>query len=220
MSASGLISNRRGFLGAVAAVSGTFTGFVGSAEAATGERAASATPWDLSWADKVAKAKHRMIFDAAEVDDGTAIYNAWTWLRDYRDIYKADGDAAAVIVVRHLAMPIVLGDDVWSRLQLGMETKMKDMRTGADLLRNPFVNKKPEEGIALDDLIKRGVVVLGCSMALMNYVKKFAASEKIPEDEAHAKVTASLVPGVILMPSGIFAVSRAQDAGCHYMRSS
>jgi intracellular sulfur oxidation DsrE/DsrF family protein len=124
------------------------------------------------------------------------------------------------MVIRHAAMPIILGDDIWSRLQLGVETKMKDRATGADLLTNPFINKKREQGAAVDALIKRGVIVLGCNMALQNYVMKVAASEKISNDEARAKVAASLVPGVILMPSGIFAVSRAQEAGCHYMRSS
>jgi intracellular sulfur oxidation DsrE/DsrF family protein len=225
MSASNFTSDRRSFLGAVAAASGTLAaGLAPNAEAATKESAATAAPqtsqWDLSWADKIAKAKHRMVFDAGEVEDGTVLFNVWTWLRDYNDVYKADTDTAAVMVIRHFAMPIVLGHPIWSRLQLGVETKMKDRATGADLLRNPFIDKPPEQGATVDALIKRGVVVLACNMALMNYVFKYAASESISNDEARAKVIGSLVPGVILMPSGIFAVSRAQEAGCHYMRSS
>jgi intracellular sulfur oxidation DsrE/DsrF family protein len=221
MPASTLTSNRRGFLGAMAAVSGTLAaGFSADAKTGQEEPAANTTKWDMSWVDRIAAAKHRMVFDAGDVEEGTVLFNAWTWLRDYSDVYKASGDMAAVMVIRHLAMPIILGDDIWSRLQLGMETKMKDRASGADLLRNPFINKKPEDGAAVDALIKRGVIVLGCSMALANYVKKFSAAENISNEEAHAKVTASLTPGVILLPSGIFAVARAQEAGCHYMRSS
>ena len=147
-------------------------------------------------------------------------FNALTWLRDYKDVYKTEADMAAVMVIRHSAMPIILGDDIWSQLQLGMETKMKDRATGADLLANPFINKKPDDAAAIDAAIRRGVIVLGCNMALGNYVTKLSASEKISQDDARAKIMASLVPGVILMPSGIFAVARAQEAGCHYMRSS
>lgn len=221
MSVSTLTSNRRGFLGTLAAASGTrATGLGANAKTAQAAPATETTKWDMSWVTRVASAKHRMLFDAGDVEDGTVLFNAWTWLRDYKDIYNADSDMAAVMVIRHSAMPIILGDDIWSRLQLGMETKMKDRAGNADLLRNPFINKKPEEGAAVDALIKRGVIVLGCNMALGNYVMKLAASENISNEEARAKIMASLVPGVILMPSGIFAVGRAQEAGCHYMRSS
>ncbi len=216
MSASTQTSNRRVFLGAIAAASGTLAAGLGAnAKTAKAAPAAATSKWDLSWVNRIADAKHRMVFDAGEVDYGTVLFNTWTWLRDYKDVYSAEADMAAVMVIRHSAMPIILGDEIWSRLQLGMETKMKDRASGADLLRNPFINKKPEEAA-----IKRGVIVLGCNMALGNYVMKLAATERIPEDEARAKIIASLVPGVVLMPSGIFAVSRAQEAGCHYMRSS
>lgn len=217
-------SNRRGFLGVMAAASGTLAAAHGSDARAAAKTDPPPTPeaskWDLSWINRVAGAKHRMVFDAGEVDSGTVLFNAATWLRDYKDIYRAEADVAAVMVIRHSAMPIILGDDIWSRLQLGMETKMTDRATGRDLLVNPFTNKKPEDVAALDASIKRGVIVLGCNMALGNYVMKLAASEKIPEADARAKIMASLVPGVILVPSGIFGVARAQEAGCHYMRSS
>ena len=39
-------------------------------------------------------------------------------------------------------------------------------------------------------------------------------------EEARKTVLANLVPGVIVMPSGIFAVTRAQEAGCQYIRAS
>ncbi len=46
------------------------------------------------------------------------------------------------------------------------------------------------------------------------------AIQHLRDEIQDLRVVASLVPGVILMPSGIFAVARAQEAGCHYMRSS
>jgi hypothetical protein len=37
-------------------------------------------------------------------------------------------------------------------------------------------------------------------------------------DAALAEVRRNVIPGAYVMPNGIFAVSAAQDAGCHYMR--
>jgi intracellular sulfur oxidation DsrE/DsrF family protein len=39
-------------------------------------------------------------------------------------------------------------------------------------------------------------------------------------EDARAAVIAALVPGVIRMPSGVFAVMRAQEAGCQFVRST
>jgi hypothetical protein len=35
-----------------------------------------------------------------------------------------------------------------------------------------------------------------------------------------SEVRAGLVPGAILMPTGVFALVRAQNAGCAYMKGS
>jgi intracellular sulfur oxidation DsrE/DsrF family protein len=36
--------------------------------------------------------------------------------------------------------------------------------------------------------------------------------------EVKKEVYANFVPGTIVMPSGVFAIMRAQNAGCAYMR--
>ena len=41
--------------------------------------------------------------------------------------------------------------------------------------------------------------------------------DKLEWKEAEAKARTFFVPGVTLQPSGIFAVSRSQDAGCNYV---
>lgn len=47
-----------------------------------------------------------------------------------------------------------------------------------------------------------------------------AAAEASKRDVAEVKkeVFANLVPGTIVVPSGVFALMRAQNAGCAYMR--
>ena len=76
--------------------------------------------WDMSWLDRVERAKHRHVFDAPEVADGLALNHALLFFRGYADVYQtAEADMAAVVVFRHLGLPVVLNDDMWSRLKLG-----------------------------------------------------------------------------------------------------
>ena len=184
--------------------------------------------WDMSWADKIEKCKHRMVFDMPEFSDGIAFTNALTWLRGYNDVYKtADSEMGAVIVIRHQAIAAAVNDDLWSRFKLGERSKLKDPTTGESALRNPFVKIQAGDKFAailadggIDTLIARGVTVLCCNLALMRFAGQLAREASISQDEARAQVAASVVPGIIRQPSGIFAVSRAQEAGCHFIRST
>jgi intracellular sulfur oxidation DsrE/DsrF family protein len=47
-----------------------------------------------------------------------------------------------------------------------------------------------------------------------------AKADRVSPDAARATVLAHLVPGVVVMPNGIFAVTRAQEAGCRYIRAT
>jgi hypothetical protein len=218
--------NRRVFLGA-AAIASTALAAAALSDAPAAHAAAQGD-WDLSWATRVGRTKHRVIFDSTEIESGTALMNALLCLRDYGSVYKAtDGDMGVVIVVRHIALPMVFNDEMWARLKLGVSTKIKDPITGEDAVRNPFAHVKPgdktvlyDTGAAVDTLIGRGVIVLCCNMALLHFADMLAKAENIPADEAHKQLAANLIPGTILMPSGIFAAARAQEAGCHYIRST
>jgi hypothetical protein len=198
--------------------------------------------WDMSWLGRVERAKHRHVFDAPEVADGLALNHVNLVLRGYADVYQtSDADTAAIIVYRHAGLPAVLNDDMWSRLKLGERTKVKDPATNEFALRNPYLKVKPgdpnspasPEGgggggagggsgpmTGLDTLIGRGVIVLCCNLALMQHGGRLARAENLPIEEARTAVINALVPGVIRMPSGVFAVARAQEAGCHFLRST
>ncbi|MBI3567607.1 MAG: hypothetical protein HY084_05325 [Gemmatimonadetes bacterium] len=226
-------SNRRAFLATVAGGTAALAASIGATDLLAQGRGFPDYPapqggWDLSWADRVQQAKHRMVFDQPDVAEGLAETNALVYMMGYKDVYQAnDSDLGVVIVVRHAAIPVVLNDDMWARLKLGDETKMKDPTTGETAQRNPLVNLKPDDKHAalladggLDTLMKRGVTVLVCNLALMRFGGKLAKAANIPIEEARTTIAASLVPGCIRQPSGIFAVARAQEAGCHFLRST
>jgi hypothetical protein len=184
--------------------------------------------WDMSWVDRVQRARHRQVFDAPWMAEGMALTNAMVWLNGYSEVYKTtDADMAVVLVFRHKGLPVVLNDDMWARLKFADDDKLKDPTTGEPTRRNPFVNLKagdknlmtfPDGGV--DSLIARGAIVLCCNLALMRHAGALATAEGIPREKAQQAMIDSVLPGVIRMPSGVFATSRAEEAGCLFMRSS
>lgn len=185
--------------------------------------------WDMTWVDRV-QGQCRMVFDGPEVAEGTIFHQARSFLRGYTDVYGTkDGELGAVLVMRHAGIPMAVNDRLWDELELGKEFKLKDPETGKAARRNPFLqtsNPKdakysmiwPDGG--LDTLLKRGAIGLACNMALFRIVSMIAKKQKLDNKAAREKALANLVPGVIVQPSGIFAVARAQQAGCHYIRAT
>lgn len=182
-------------------------------------------PWDLAWIDKLT-AQHRQVFDSPAIADGEALNKAGLYLDNFHEVYGTrDSDINVVIVVRHKGVPIALGNDVWARYDyLADRTKLKDPTTGKKAARNPFVGVKPNDAYALTDatssldaLIARGTIVLCCNLALGGVAQVLAGKTKQSVDTVEAELKRSLVPGVTLVPSGIFGVTRAEEAGCHYM---
>ncbi len=183
--------------------------------------------WDDSWVRRIT-APHRQVFDSPEIEEGVALHQARTWLLGYREVYNTtDADHNAVIVIRHAAVPMVMDDATWDRFELGAANDLKDPASGEPARRNPFMNVRPGDQHSLvwpdgglDTLMARGAIVVACNLALQRIVRLIrAATPSTTREEAQAEMLAHVVPGVVVMPSGIFAVARAQEAGCHYIRA-
>jgi intracellular sulfur oxidation DsrE/DsrF family protein len=227
--------NRRRFLVNVAGASTVLAAAI--ADRAAAEKLAPPHPaqavaghgdWNLGWVDRIGRARHRVVFDSTEIAGGTALGNAFLCLRDYAAIQGAtDSDMGLVVVIRHFAVPMVFGDPSWSRFKLGEIAKVKDPVTDQDAVRNPFLSVMPgtktmlaDTNGGIDSLIARGVVFLCCNEALKHFAEMVGKAAGIPGDEARRSLVASLVPGTLLVPSGIFGLARAEEAGCHYIRST
>ena len=232
---------RRSFLarllgGAAALAGGGLVGRDLAAQAAPAARPAAAE-WDMSWVERVTGA-HRQVFDAPELTEATVLHQARTWMNGYAEVYgTSDADTSAVLVVRHAAVPMAMNDALWDRLELGaaMATMSADRQAVKDpardepARRNPYLNANVKPGDpngllwpdgGLDTLIRRGAIVLVCNLALRRGVQLLVERERMPAAQARETVLANLIPGVYVMPSGIFAVARAQEAGCQYIRAT
>ena len=198
--------------------------------AATGTAPAAHHDWDLSWTTRVASAAtHKQVFDAPEIADGTGLHQLRMFYVNYKEVYNsADADLGAILVVRHIAIPMVLNDAMWAKYPfIAKKAKLKDPTTNEWALRNPFLNAKKDDKYSLiwpdgglDTLIGRGAIVLACNMALGGFAQQTATKTKQSGDVVKKEFTDNLVPGVTLVPSGIFGVIRAEQAGCSYIRAT
>jgi len=191
-------------------------------------RARPSASFDDSWTARVRAAAHRAVFDSPDVGDGLALEHATVFMDNYHEMFgTTDADTVPVIVMRHQGTVIALGDAVWEKYELGAYTKLKDPTTGDVTKRNPFVRVEAsdthgliEPPSTLPALRARGAVLLVCNRALNYFAGVQAKQRGMKKDDVMNDFLAGLVPGVIPQPSGVYAMIRAQEAGCAALRST
>lgn len=213
---------RRAFLGQLAAGAAAGAGVLalsGVASAAIPEVVSSAgagvAPDPDHWLDSVT-GKHKQLVDAYASNDGWPLGFSHTFLAT-----AGKDTASAVLVLRHFAMPIALNDSIWAKYKIGASLKITDPGTKEIAVKNPFLKPKPgvllADDMSIDRLLARKVVVGACSVALQVLSGMFAANAGVSADAAKAEWTAGILPGITLLPSGVWGVNRAQEKGCTYV---
>lgn len=234
---------RRQFLGQIASSAIVLAGTAACAGPLTAAQTAPApnpappapppgTPhrWDDSWTSRLT-ATHKAVFDGPAIEDGIALENAVGYLNGMRDALSArtSADAQAVVVIRHSAVPMLYNDAIWAKYNVGKEDKIRNPMTGKWATGNPFARSEgsdsagdrgdsPTSTIAW--LTSHGHLVLGCDLATRGYAHIFAHRAGSDWHAVYEELKANLLPGVILQPNGVYAVHRAQEAGCTYIRST
>ena len=62
--------------------------------------------------------------------------------------------------------------------------------------------------------VAAGGIILACHLAFQEVLSQVAREHALQGGAAEARARTMVLPGVILQPSGYFAVLRAQQAGC------
>lgn len=211
---------RREFLGHIGllAAAAVLPATAGAAEPRL--KIGSASQWDMSWVEKVNTAPYKCVLDVQNASDDP-LYTASDILDKFREVYGAQGEQMRlVLVVRRLGVPMALDHSLWERYHIGEDRKIEDPVTKAPARRNPFLAAPPNEKESykveskLEPLMARGVIVLVCNRAAMNWASGSAEKFKRPVADVQNEVRSGLVRGALLMPDGVFALVRAQNAGC------
>ena len=221
-------TKRRTFLGALA----TFFGAIGvSAYAKPSNLETYSSTFDGkespadTWFKKV-KGKHRVVFDATQPHE---IY-PFAWPRVFMITNGMTGtpesDCGVVVVLRHTAIGYAMEDKLWAKYGFGELFKADDPATKKPSKRNPFWQPKKgdfkipgfgEVAIGINELQARGVMFCVCEAAITVYSTVAAGSMKKDADEVRKEWMAGLLPGIQVVPSGVWALGRAQEKGCQYI---
>lgn len=194
----------------------TMLGLAGVASAASRAQAATPAAGDgPNWPGKL-KGRHRQVFDAYSVNNGRPLQFAYTFLLTD----PPPGSATAVVILRAQGLVLALDSAVWEKYKIGESLKIIDPETKAPAVKNPFLNPKPgvlpTDNMAVDRLVGKGSVFGACNMALHGLSKRLAHNAGVSADDAAKEWAANLVPGITLLPSGVWGLNRAQEAGCTY----
>ena len=118
-----------------------------------------------------------------------------------------------------------MGNQLWEKYKFGEMFKIDDEATKAPAVKNPFWQPKPgtfkvpafgEVQIGINELQASGVMFCVCDVALTVFSAVAAGGGKQDPETVKKEWLAGLLPGIQLVPSGIWAVGRAQEHGCAY----
>jgi len=215
-------TSRRAFLNSMTAGAVAF----GLPSALNRERA-QAKPGELyqdasaleNWFNKIT-GKHKIVFDAVSANEGYPIIWPYTFMSTNNATGTPDSELSVVVILRSKAIPLAFTDASWSKYKLGKLFKLVDYTTNSASERNLYWSPKPgempEEGMAIKALQERGVMFCVCETAIGMTTRQYARTKGIDPLEVKKDWLTGLIPGVQLVPSGVWAVNRAQEHGCTY----
>ncbi|HUI11493.1 MAG TPA: hypothetical protein VL221_14265 [Bacteroidota bacterium] len=171
------------------------------------------------WLGKI-KGKHRQVFDCPAPKMGLPFAWARVFLMTNAAVGVPEKDVTAVMVLRHDGIPLGMESRLWEKYKFGEMFDVNDQETKKPLTMNPFWQAKegslPLPGMSIDELQKSGVLMGICDIALTVYSQM--AGKKMSMDPADVKKdwVSGILPGILVVPSGVLAVNRAQEHGCTY----
>jgi len=175
-----------------------------------------------AWFNKV-RGKHKIVFDVIE-PKGTFPF---AWPKIFLVTNGATGttekDCGVVVILRHNGIPFAMNNDLWAKYKFGEMFKVYEEDGKTPVTSNPFWQPKAmpipgvgEVKIGINDLQDSGVMFCVCDMALTVYSAVTAMGLKQDPAAIHKEWLAGLLPNVQPVPSGVWAVGRAQEHGCSY----
>jgi intracellular sulfur oxidation DsrE/DsrF family protein len=185
------------------------------------------------WFDKL-KGRHRVVYDATQPHE---IF-PFAWPKVFLMTNEATGspasDCGVVVVLRHSAIGYAFQDKMWEKYSFGEMFKANDLgpafaaadKDTATRTRNPFLNTKPGDfqvpgigaiNIGINDLMKDGVMFCVCNAAMTVYSAAASGKMGMKAEDAYTEWKANLIPGIQVVPSGVWALGRAQERKCAYI---
>ena len=169
---------------------------------------------------------HRIVFDSPHPHE---IYPfAWprVFLLTNEATVSPNKDCSVMVVLRHSSIGYAMDDKVWAKYNLGKVFEANDPETKQPATRNPVW--KPKAGaytmpgvgellIGVNQLQENGVLFCVCAAAINVYSAGVAQAMNLKHEDVKKDFTDALLPGIQPVPSGVWALGRAQEKGCGYI---
>ena len=173
------------------------------------------------WFKKV-KGSHRVVYDAPEPHNSFPFIWSWAFMLSNNQTGTKDSDMTSVVVMRHNAIPFAFKDSLWEKYPLGDTFKITDLTTGKSAKRNPLWEPKtgdyPLPGVdGIKKQQERGAMFCVCELAISVYSGAMAAQMGLKPEDVKKEWMDALQPGVQPVPSGVWALGRAQEHDCAYI---
>lgn len=177
-----------------------------------------------AWFKKL-NGKHKIVYDVPEAKGMMPFAWSRVFLLTNAKTGTPEKESNVVVVLRHSGIPYAMENRLWDQYKFGEMFKIDDPATKTPAARNMFWQPKPgdfkipglgEVSIGINELQDSGVMFCVCDMALT--VFSAAAAQGMNKDAAEVKKdwVSGILPGVQIVPSGVWAVGRAQEHGCAY----
>jgi hypothetical protein len=215
-------THRRSFLGRIAASAGALiVGRWSTASAEVAPPTGSGVAAD-EWVSRI-RGTYKQVFDVTGPSNTTAISFVLNFIDGVKESTKApDSDITAVVVFRYFATAMIFNDAVWAKYKLGELLEVTDPKTGKPATRNiAHADIRGRPGLTYEKLAATApVIVVACNHALQVISGWAAGKAGVNPEEAKQDFIAGVIPGVYLVSTGVYAVNRAQQAGCTYCGTS
>lgn len=228
-------TSRRDFLDSLAAGGAAIGGLALLSSLLPAEAAAASAlsvgarsaEWDTRWTERL-DGRIRTVFDVPEVESAYGVWRATIWARQYEATLGIPArDLSTALVLRHNAIVLAMQQSFWDNYGVAGVAKATHPLTLEPTQRNPALLgaldgvPDPYAQFSLTAFLARGGTALACDLALRDMVALVVTVDGVSAELARERAIAGMVPGVILQPSGVFAVLYAQQATqALYIRAS
>jgi hypothetical protein len=180
------------------------------------------------WLDRLT-GKNRQFFDFNAAGDGIGLIHMHNYIETLKSAYGAvPGEINAVGSCYGGTTPLAWNDAMWAKYKVGSMLNITDPSTNAPLARNWYYQPRKTDPVffnglladaGMESLMKRGALFLMCNNAFRLWVGRLAGAGNGKAEDIDKEIRANLLPGIVVVPAMVIAVSRAQAKGLTYMRT-
>ena len=185
------------------------------------------------WFDSI-KGSHRVVYDATHPNEIFPFAWPKVFLLSNASTGTPANDCGVVVVLRHTAICYAFLDAMWPKYNFADVFKANEHgpafqatdAASAAKTRNPFWNPKqgdfklPGVGpvdIGINDLQKSGVMFCVCETAMLVYSGVIAGMMNLQAQDVLKDWKENMIPDIQIVPSGVWALGRAQEHKCAYI---